>query len=68
MCFLPSIPDPCNGSVHLIMDPDPALSFINHANKKSFFLICFCLLLSEGTFTSFLNDKKSLNSRNQGFS
>jgi hypothetical protein len=28
----------------------------------------FCLLLFEGTFTSFSKDKKSQNSRNQGFS
>jgi hypothetical protein len=47
------------------MDPDPALfvSDLQKANKKY-----FCLLLFEGTFTSFVNDKKSQNSKNLGFS
>jgi len=42
------------------------------ANKKYFFSTFFCLLLVEGTFTSFFIDEKSKrshkNSRNQGFS
>jgi hypothetical protein len=38
------------------------------ANKKLFFQQLFCLLLFEGTFTSFFKDKKSQHSRNQGFS
>jgi hypothetical protein len=39
--------------------PDPALfvSDLQDANKKF-----FCLLLFEGTFTSFFKDKKSLRS------
>ncbi len=39
------------------MDPDLALfvSYLQDANKKYF----FCLLLFEGTFTSFFIDKKS---------
>jgi hypothetical protein len=43
MCFLTSIPDPCDGSVHLIVDPDPALSFISHFDL--FLLITFCRYL-----------------------
>jgi hypothetical protein len=56
-------------------DPDPAIFVIDlqEANKILFFLMkFFCLLLFEGTFTSFFKDKKnqqkSQNSRNQGFS
>jgi hypothetical protein len=51
------------------MDPDPAIFFsdLQEGNKNYF----FCLLLVEGTFTSFLKDKKVIkklqNSRNQGF-
>jgi hypothetical protein len=39
------------------MDPDPAIFVIDlqDANKKQL----FCLLLFEGTFTSFFKDKKS---------
>jgi len=38
-------------------DPDPAIfvSDLQDVNKKYF----FCLLLFEGTFTSFFKDKKS---------
>jgi hypothetical protein len=47
------------------MDPDPPIFVIDlqEANKKQ---IClkkfFCLLLFEGTFTSFFKDKKSKRS------
>ncbi len=57
-----------------LMDPDPAIFIIDltmPANKKLIFLFYFfCLLLFEGTFTSFLikSQKDSQNSRNQGFS
>jgi hypothetical protein len=59
------------------MDPDPAIFVIDlqDASKKLIFLNkFFCLLLFEGTFTSFFEDKKSKkkkksqSSRNQGFS
>jgi hypothetical protein len=42
----------------LTMDPDPAIFILDlqDATKKSKF---FCLLLFEGTFTSFFKDKKS---------
>jgi hypothetical protein len=53
------------------MDPDPAIfvTDLQDANKKlDIFSKLFCLLLFEDTFTSFFKDKKSLNSRNQGFS
>jgi hypothetical protein len=45
-------------------DPDPAIFLHQDANKKhfSFFLKFFCLLLFEGTFTSFFIDKKSKRS------
>jgi hypothetical protein len=51
-------------------DPDPAIFVIDlqHASKKHNF---FCLLLFEGTLTSFFKDKsqkESQNIRNQGFS
>ncbi len=56
-------------------DPDPAIFVIDlqDANKiLSLNKKCFCLLLFEGTFTSFYKEKnaqkKSQNSRNQGFS
>jgi len=44
-------------------DPDPAI-FVNDLQDKTstknyFFSTCFCLLLFEGTFTSFFKDKKS---------
>jgi len=45
--------------------PDPAIFIIDlqEANKKLIFLIqFFCLLLFEGTFTSFFKDKKSKRS------
>ncbi len=51
-------------------DPDPAIFIIDlqDANKKLIFLKhFFCILLLEGTFTSFFKDKKSQNSRNQNF-
>jgi hypothetical protein len=51
------------GVMPLTMDPDPAIFILDlqeDATKKSKF---FCLLLFEGTFTSFLKDKKSLRSR-----
>jgi len=44
------------------MDPDPAIFVIDlqDANKKLIFNTkFFCLLLFEGTFTSFFKDKKS---------
>jgi hypothetical protein len=41
------------------MDPDPAfVTDLQALNKKMF----FCLLLFEGTFTSFFTDKKSQRS------
>jgi hypothetical protein len=42
------------------LDPDPSIFFINlqEANKKLIFLEqLFCLLVFEGTFTSFFEDK-----------
>jgi hypothetical protein len=53
-------------------DPDPAI-FVFDLQAKNFFKIKFiCLMLLEGTFTSFSKDKKvqkkSQTSRNQGFS
>jgi hypothetical protein len=61
------------------MDPDPdadphPLIFVidlQEANKKLIFKKFFCLLLFEGTFTSFLkikSQKEVANNRNQGFS
>ncbi len=44
------------------MDPDPAIFFIalQHTNKDLIIFEKFvCLLLFEGTFTSFFKDKKS---------
>jgi hypothetical protein len=53
-------------------DPNPAIFVIDleDANKNKFFLKqFFCILLFEGTFISFIKNKKKLqNSRNQGFS
>jgi hypothetical protein len=52
-------------------DPDPDVDLdlaifvidLQEANKKTnFFIKFFCLLLFEGTFTSFLNNKKSKRS------
>jgi hypothetical protein len=54
-------------------DPDPAIFVIDlqDAKKKQFFFKFFCLLLFEGTFTSFFKEKKvkkkSQSIRNQGF-
>jgi hypothetical protein len=51
------------------MDPDPDADSsifiidLQDANKKLFFLLKFsCILLFEGTFTSFFKDKKSKRS------
>jgi hypothetical protein len=46
------------------LDPDPAIFVINlqNANKKLIFKQFFCVLLFEGTFTSFFKDKKSKRS------
>jgi hypothetical protein len=51
----------------LDVDPDPAIFVIDLQQKtnKKFF---YCLLLSEGTFTSFLKDEKVQNSHKTGFS
>ena len=45
-------------------DPDPAIFFIElqDANEKLILKKYFCLLLFEGTFTSFFKDKKSKRS------
>jgi hypothetical protein len=47
------------------MDPDPAIFVIDlqDANRKLILKKFFCLLLFEGTFTSFFKDKKSKRSR-----
>jgi hypothetical protein len=48
------------------VDPDPAIFVIDlqDASKKLIFLTqFFCLLLFEGTFTSFFKDKKSKKSQ-----
>ncbi len=48
------------------MDPDPVPAIfvidLQDTNKKLFLKKFFCLLLFEGTFTSFLKDKKSKGS------
>jgi hypothetical protein len=46
------------------LDPDPALFVIDleDANKQQIFSKFFCLVLFEGTFTSFFKDKKSKRS------
>jgi hypothetical protein len=46
------------------MDPDPAIFVINlqDAKKTNFLKNFFCLLLFEGTETSFFKDKKSKRS------
>jgi hypothetical protein len=47
------------------MDPDPSVFILDlqDANKKQTFLKKFsCILLFEGTFTSFFKDKKSKRS------
>ncbi len=46
------------------VDPDPSLFIIDlqDANKKLFSLKFPCMLLFEGTFTSFFKDKKSKRS------
>jgi hypothetical protein len=54
-CLLLVDPDPDS-------DPDPAIFVIDlqDASKKiNFYHNFFCLLLFEGTFTSFFKDKKS---------
>jgi hypothetical protein len=46
-------------------DPDPSIFIIDlkDANKKkNFFKTFFCIVLLEGTFTSFFKDKKSKRS------
>ncbi len=45
-------------------DPDPAIFVIDlqDAKKTNLFFKFFCLLLFEGTFTSFFKDKKSKRS------
>jgi hypothetical protein len=46
---------------HPDADPDPAI-FVNNiqdVNKKIFLFEVFCLLLFDGTFTSFFKDEKS---------
>jgi hypothetical protein len=56
---MPLIMDP---DVDPDADPDPAIFVIHlqEANQKLIFLMkFFCLLLFEGTFTSFFKDKKS---------
>jgi hypothetical protein len=42
------------------MDPDPAIFItdLQDANKNKFPKRIFCILLFEGTFTSFFKDKK----------
>ncbi len=57
----------------LYLDPAIFVIDLQDANNSQFFSPkFFCLFLFEGTFTSFFKDKKflkkSLNSRNQGFS
>jgi hypothetical protein len=55
-------------------DPDPAIFVIRPSRRKQktkLTKIFICLLLFEGTFTSFFKDKnqkREQNSRNQGFS
>ncbi len=46
------------------LDPDPArfVSDLKEANKKFILKKFFCLLLFNGTFTSFFKDKKSKRS------
>jgi hypothetical protein len=48
------------------MDPDPAIFVIYPQNANGKLLKkFFCLLLFEGTFTSFFKDKKSKRSHKQ---
>jgi hypothetical protein len=49
------------------MDPDPAIFIIDlqDANKKVILKTSFCLLLFEGTLTSFSKGKKSKRSHKQ---
>jgi hypothetical protein len=57
--------DPCLCLMDPDSDPDPAIFVIDlqYANRKLIiFLNFFCLLLFEGTFTSFFKDKKSKRS------
>jgi hypothetical protein len=46
------------------LDPDTFVSDLQDVNKQ---LLFFCLSPFEGTFTSFFEDNKSQNSRNQWF-
>ncbi len=56
--------DPCLRLLNPDADPDPAIFVIDtqEANKKLIFMGFFCLLLFEGTFTSFFKDEKSKRS------
>jgi hypothetical protein len=60
--------DPCSDywiRIRMRGDPDPAIFIIDlqDVNKQLIFLTkFFCLLLSDGTFTSFFKDKKSKRS------
>jgi hypothetical protein len=57
------------GSMPLTMDPDPAIFVLDlqDTNKKTNFKRkFFCLLLIDGTFTSFFKDKKSKRSQKTG--
>jgi hypothetical protein len=68
--------DPCLWLVDPDPDPGSGSCYFSHwpsrcQQKTNFWHNFFCLLLFEGTFTSFFKDKKSkraTNSRNQGFS
>jgi hypothetical protein len=46
------------------MDPDPSIFIIDlqDANKKQILKKVFCIVLFEGTLTSFFKDKKSKRS------
>jgi hypothetical protein len=70
MLRIHDILDPCLWLMDPEPDSDPAIFVIDllDANKKLIFLKFFCLLLFEGTFTSFFQDKKLKSSWNQGFS
>ncbi len=56
--------DPWHFDVDPDSDPEPAIFVIDlpDANKKQIYKKFFCLLLFEGTFTSFFKDKKSIRS------
>ena len=60
---LRSVPDPWHFNVDSDLDPAIFVIDFQDANKKLIFLKKFsCLLLFEGTFTSFFKDKKSKRS------